>query len=86
MQWMYELVHGPLGENDVVLLNPLLFADQVKEIQDIPVVLLLNNSSELQYLQAESLEKSQIDHTFVWNGNSLTGRLFFFANLRKLNF
>ena len=33
-------------------INPLLFADQVKAIQDIPVVLLLNNSSELQYLPA----------------------------------
>ena len=37
-------------------INPLLFADQVKAIQDIPVVLLLNNSSELQYLPAKTLE------------------------------
>ena len=51
-------------------INPLLFAEQVKAIQDIPVVLLLNNSSELQYLPAAALEKSNIDHTFVWNGNS----------------
>ena len=51
-------------------INPLLFAEQVKEIQDIPVVLLLNNSSEIQYLSTEALENSQIDHTFVWNGNS----------------
>ena len=51
-------------------INPLLFADQVKAIQDIPVVLLLNNSSELQYLPAKSLKNSNIDHTFVWNGNS----------------
>ena len=51
-------------------INPLLFADQVKAIQDIPVVLLLNNSSELQYLPAKALETSNIDHTFVWNGNS----------------
>jgi CheY-like chemotaxis protein len=51
-------------------INPLVFADQVKAIQDIPVVLLLNNSSELQYLQSKTLEKSNIDHTFVWNGNS----------------
>jgi len=51
-------------------INPLLFADQVKEIQDIPVVLLLNNSSELQYLSGKALDESNIDHTFVWNGNS----------------
>jgi len=51
-------------------INPLILADQVKAIQDIPVVLLLNNSSELQYLQSKALEKSNIDHTFVWNGNS----------------
>jgi len=51
-------------------INPLKFAEQVKTIQDIPVVLLLNNSSELQYLPGKALETSQIDHTFVWNGNS----------------
>lgn len=51
-------------------INPLLFADQVKDIQDIPVVLLLNNSSELQYLSARALAESNIDNTFVWNGNS----------------
>jgi CheY-like chemotaxis protein len=51
-------------------INPLKFAEQVKAIQDIPVVLLLNNSSELQYLPGKALENSQIDHTFVWNGNS----------------
>ena len=51
-------------------INPLLFADQIKAIQDIPVVLLLNNSSELQYLPAKALDTSNIDHTFVWNGNS----------------
>jgi len=50
-------------------INPLVFADQIKAIQDIPVVLLLKNSSELQYLPAKALETSNIDHTFVWNGN-----------------
>lgn len=29
MQWMYEWVHGPLGTNDVIMLNPLLFAGWV---------------------------------------------------------
>ncbi len=51
-------------------INPMIFAEQVKAIQDIPVVLLLNNFSELQYLPGKSLANSQIDHTFVWNGNS----------------
>jgi len=50
-------------------INPQRFADQVKDIQNIPVVLLLNNSAELQYLPAGSVEDSKIDHTFVWNGN-----------------
>ncbi|MFL7812936.1 MAG: hypothetical protein AB8I40_04580, partial [Anaerolineales bacterium] len=50
-------------------INPLKFAEQVKQIRDIPVVLLLNNSSELQYLPAKALATSKIDHTFVWNGN-----------------
>jgi CheY-like chemotaxis protein len=54
-----------LGEID-----PMKFAEQVKTLQNIPVVLLLNNSSELQYLPGKALENSQIDHTFVWNGNS----------------
>lgn len=51
-------------------INPLKFAEEVKSIQNIPVVLLLNNSSELQYLSPATLASSQIDHTFVWNGNS----------------
>ena len=50
-------------------INPQHFADQVKAIQNIPVVLLLNNSSELQYLPVKTLTDSNIDHTFVWNGN-----------------
>ena len=29
MQWMYELVHGPLGPDQVIMLNPLLFAGWV---------------------------------------------------------
>jgi len=50
-------------------INPQRFAEQVKEIQDIPVVLLLNNSTELQYLSSKKIKQSKIDHTFVWNGN-----------------
>lgn len=51
------------------VINPQRFAEQVKAIQNIPVVLLLNNSAELQFLPARSIEDSKIDHTFVWNGN-----------------
>ena len=51
-------------------INPFKFAEQVKRIQDIPVVLLLNNSSELSYLPPRILAEGSIDHTFVWNGNS----------------
>ena len=29
MQWMYEVVHGPLGPDQVIMLNPLLFAGWV---------------------------------------------------------
>jgi len=29
MQWMYELLHGPLAENETMILNPLLFAGWV---------------------------------------------------------
>jgi len=29
MQWMYEMVHGPLAKTDVIMLNPLLFAGWV---------------------------------------------------------
>jgi len=50
-------------------INPRHFAEQVKSIQDIPVVLLLNNPSEIQYLPAKSLVENNIDHVFVWNGN-----------------
>ncbi len=50
-------------------INPMKFAEQIKAIRDIPVVLLLNNSSELQYLSGKALAESKIDHTFVWNGN-----------------
>ncbi len=51
-------------------INPQKFAGEVKRIQDIPVVLLLNNSSELQYLPGRALDEKTIDRAFVWNGNS----------------
>lgn len=51
-------------------INPQKFAEQVKAVQDIPVVLLLNNSMELEYLPSRALQKGCIDRAFVWNGNS----------------
>jgi DNA-binding response OmpR family regulator len=50
-------------------LEPSIFAERVKEIQDIPVVLLLNNATELQYFRRENQETKHIDKIFVWNGN-----------------
>lgn len=51
-------------------LDPWIFAQTVKKKQDIPVVLLLKNSSEIKYLKREKTKGEQIDKVFVWNGNS----------------
>jgi CheY-like chemotaxis protein len=50
-------------------LDPWAFAQKVKQIQDIPVILLLNNSAELRYMRRDRIDK-HIDKVFVWNGNS----------------
>jgi hypothetical protein len=54
-----------LGEVD-----PWVFAEQVKQIQDTPVILLLNNSSELHFYRKEASSDRLIDHVFVWNGTT----------------
>ena len=54
-----------LGEED-----PTIFAEKVKQIQDIPVILLLNNSTETRYLNRENPRLENIDKIFVWNGNT----------------
>ncbi len=54
-----------LGEVD-----PSIFAKKVKRTQDIPVILLLNNSSELQILESDKTPDVHIDKVFVWNGNT----------------
>jgi hypothetical protein len=54
-----------LGEVD-----PSAFAAEVKQIQDLPVILLLNNSTEIQYLSRVEILEEHIDKVFVWNGNS----------------
>jgi len=54
-----------LGEVD-----PTAFAADAKKIQDVPVILLLNNSTEIQYLSRIEILEEHIDKVFVWNGNS----------------
>lgn len=54
-----------LGEVD-----PWNFAEKVKKICDIPVILLLNNSTEIQYTKTNKANSNLIDKVFVWNGNS----------------
>jgi DNA-binding response OmpR family regulator len=51
-------------------LDPSVFAKRVKRIQNIPVILLLNNSTEIQYLRRNKALEKNIDKVFVWNGNS----------------
>jgi len=51
------------------VMDAFSFGKSVKEIQDIPVILLLNSVVEISYLQdREKLEG--IDRVFVWNGDS----------------
>ncbi|MHA2094065.1 MAG: PEP/pyruvate-binding domain-containing protein [Candidatus Hodarchaeales archaeon] len=45
------------------------FGSQVKEIQDIPVVLLLNNPADVPYL-SDVTSGEGIDKIFLWNGDS----------------
>ncbi len=53
-----------LGDMDV-----FSFGKSAKEIQDIPVVLLLNSVVEIKYIP-EISKREGIDRTFVWNGDS----------------
>lgn len=51
-------------------LDPWGFAERVKQIQDIPVILLLNNTSELHYYRKVTSSDKLIDKVFVWNGTT----------------
>ena len=51
-------------------LDPWAFTEKVKQIQEIPVILLLNNSTDFQYLRKDKTPDKHIDKVFVWNGNS----------------
>ncbi|MBN1330578.1 MAG: hypothetical protein JXA54_13975 [Candidatus Heimdallarchaeota archaeon] len=53
-----------LGEMDA-----FTFGKRVKEVQNIPVILLLNSVVEIEYLQEKEKSES-IDRVFVWNGDS----------------
>ena len=53
-----------LGEMDA-----FSFGENVKEIQDIPVILLLTSVIEISYLPIREKRKG-IDRVFVWNGDS----------------
>ncbi len=50
-------------------IDPFSFGTQVKIIQDIPVVLLLNNPADVPYLP-DITSGEGIDKIFLWNGDS----------------
>ncbi|MHA1827544.1 MAG: PEP/pyruvate-binding domain-containing protein, partial [Candidatus Heimdallarchaeaceae archaeon] len=45
------------------------FGKKVKEIQDIPIILLLNSVVEINFVPEQS-KREGIDRIFVWNGDS----------------
>ncbi|MFX0125294.1 MAG: PEP/pyruvate-binding domain-containing protein [Candidatus Hodarchaeota archaeon] len=45
------------------------FGQEIKKIRDIPVILLLNNSSIIPYLP-DPTKRQGIDRIFLWNGDS----------------
>jgi len=49
--------------------DPFSFGQNIKQIRNIPVVLLLTNAANVSYLPDVSKRKG-IDRTFVWNGDS----------------
>ncbi|MBS1250773.1 MAG: Prodigiosin synthesizing transferase PigC [Chloroflexi bacterium] len=49
--------------------DPWKFAEEVKNDFDIPVILLLDNTADLQYITTKQGEEEVIDNVFVWNGN-----------------
>ncbi|MBY9001004.1 MAG: hypothetical protein KGD64_08830 [Candidatus Heimdallarchaeota archaeon] len=50
-------------------LDAFSFGKNVKEIKNIPVILLLNSVVEIKYIP-EISKRDGIDRTFVWNGDS----------------
>ncbi|MCF2140924.1 MAG: hypothetical protein K9W44_12780 [Candidatus Lokiarchaeota archaeon] len=60
-------------------IDPYEFGKQLKEIQDIPVVLLLTSLSEINFFPDFCKKREGIDLTFLWNGDSAI-----FISLTKL--
>ncbi|MHA2018653.1 MAG: PEP/pyruvate-binding domain-containing protein, partial [Promethearchaeota archaeon] len=60
-------------------LDPYEFGKQIKEIRDIPVVLLLTSLSDINFIPDFTKSKEGIDLTFLWNGDSAI-----FISLTKL--
>jgi len=51
--------------------TPIQTAREIRILRPrIPLLLLVNNNSDLRYFQAESRKLDFIDRIFVWNGNS----------------
>ncbi|UCE12425.1 MAG: hypothetical protein JSV04_09530 [Candidatus Heimdallarchaeota archaeon] len=50
-------------------IDPFVFGQQIKQIRDIPVILLLNNASIIPYLP-DPTKRQGIDRIFLWNGDS----------------
>lgn len=63
---------------DVVILTagmdkkaPLLLAEKIKKsIPDTPIILLVNNNSDLKYFKLAGGKSKNIERVFVWNGES----------------
>lgn len=52
-------------------LQPLSLASAIKKIlPDVPIVLLVNNNSDLRYYKLQGGNSNDIERIFVWNGDS----------------
>ncbi len=50
--------------------TPVAMSENLKkQAPDIPIVMLVNNNSDLAYFKAEGIESKFIDRVFVWNGD-----------------
>lgn len=51
--------------------TPVVIAREIREIRPkVPLLLLVNNNSDLRFFQVEGKKLDFIDRIFVWNGNS----------------
>ncbi|MHA2332214.1 MAG: PEP/pyruvate-binding domain-containing protein [Candidatus Hodarchaeales archaeon] len=63
----YDLVITMRRLGDI---DPFSFGREVKKIQDVPVILLLNNAPDLKFLPESREARKGIDRTFLWTGDS----------------